>query len=74
METPLQKNHKKPPLVKLENITTADFRRLLGRLKGAENIKNIDHKRSVLAEISQDLTACQARFFRTNSARPKPEN
>ncbi|HDL4661632.1 TPA: ATP-dependent RNA helicase HrpA, partial [Mannheimia haemolytica] len=63
METPLQKNHKKPPLVKLENITTADFRRLLGRLKGAENIKNIDHKRSVLAEISQDLTACQARFF-----------
>ncbi len=63
METPLQKNHKKTPLVKLENITTADFRRLLARLKGAENIKNEENKRSVLAEISQDLTACQAHFF-----------
>ncbi|RRN01020.1 ATP-dependent RNA helicase HrpA [Bibersteinia trehalosi] len=63
MTDKLQKNHKKPPLVKLENITTADFRRLLARLKGAENIKNEENKRSVLAEISQDLTACQARFF-----------
>ncbi|WP_429945914.1 ATP-dependent RNA helicase HrpA [Bibersteinia trehalosi] len=63
MTDKLQKNHKKPPLVKLENITITDFRRLLGRLKGAENIKNEENKRSVLAEISQDLTACQARFF-----------
>ncbi|AHG86147.1 ATP-dependent RNA helicase [Bibersteinia trehalosi USDA-ARS-USMARC-190] len=63
MTDKLQKNHKKPPLVKLENVTTADFRRLLGRLKGAENIKNEENMRSVLAEISQDLTACQARFF-----------
>ncbi|AHG84345.1 ATP-dependent RNA helicase [Bibersteinia trehalosi USDA-ARS-USMARC-189] len=63
MTDKLQKNHKKPPLVKLENITIADFRRLLARLKGAENIKNEENKRSVLAEISQDLAACQARFF-----------
>lgn len=63
MTDKLQKNHKKSPLVKLENITIADFRRLLARLKGAENIKNEENKRSVLAEISQDLTACQARFF-----------
>ncbi|WP_064318048.1 ATP-dependent RNA helicase HrpA [Bibersteinia trehalosi] len=62
MTDKLQKNHKKTPLVKLENITIADFRRLLARLKGAENIKNEENKRSVLAEISQDLTACQARF------------
>ncbi|QIM66869.1 ATP-dependent RNA helicase HrpA [Mannheimia granulomatis] len=59
----LHKNQKNQPLVKLENITTSDYRRLLSRLKGAENIKNEANKRSVLAEISQDLTACQARFF-----------
>ncbi|EXI62927.1 RNA helicase [Mannheimia granulomatis] len=59
----MQKNQKNQPLVKLENITTSDYRRLAARLKGAENIKNEANKRSVLAEISQDLTACQARFF-----------
>ncbi|QLB14484.1 ATP-dependent RNA helicase HrpA [Mannheimia granulomatis] len=59
----LQKNKKNQPLVKLENITTSDYRRLSARLKGAENIKNEVNKRSVLAEISQDLATCQARFF-----------
>lgn len=59
----LQKNKKNQPLVKLENITTSDYRRLSARLKGAENIKNEANKRSVLAEISQDLATCQARFF-----------
>ncbi|QLB19207.1 ATP-dependent RNA helicase HrpA [Mannheimia granulomatis] len=59
----LQKNKKNQPLVKLENITTSDYRRLSARLKGAENIKNEANKRSVLAEISQDLATCQDRFF-----------
>ncbi|QLD33285.1 ATP-dependent RNA helicase HrpA [Mannheimia varigena] len=63
MKKNLRKNEQNQPLVKLENITTSDFRRLLGRLKGAENIKNEANKRSVLDEILQDLTACQARFF-----------
>ncbi|QHB18188.1 ATP-dependent RNA helicase HrpA [Mannheimia pernigra] len=56
-------NTHKQPLIKLENITTTDFRRLLSRLKGAENIKKEAHKRSVLDEILQDLNACQARFL-----------
>ncbi|MEG9532358.1 ATP-dependent RNA helicase HrpA [Mannheimia indoligenes] len=63
MKKNLRKNEENQSLVKLENITTSDFRRLLGRLKGAENIKNEANKRSVLDEILQDLTACQARFF-----------
>ena len=56
MKKNLRKNEQNQPLVKLENITTSDFRRLLGRLKGAENIKNEANKRSVLDEILQDLT------------------
>ncbi|AHG75310.1 ATP-dependent RNA helicase [Mannheimia varigena USDA-ARS-USMARC-1296] len=67
MKKNLRKNEQNQPLVKLENITTSDFRRLLGRLKGAENIKNEDNKRSVLDEILQDLTVCQARFFARQS-------
>lgn len=63
MKKNLRKNEQNQPLVKLENITTSDFRRLLGRLKGAENIKNEANKRSVLDQILQDLTDCQARFF-----------
>ncbi|QLB45039.1 ATP-dependent RNA helicase HrpA [Mannheimia pernigra] len=63
MKEKLPKNTHKQPLIKLENITTTDFRRLLSRLKGAENIKKEAHKRSVLDEILQDLNACQARFL-----------
>lgn len=63
MKEKLPKNTHKQPLIKLDNITTTDFRRLLSRLKGAENIKKEAHKRSVLDEILQDLNACQARFL-----------
>lgn len=63
MKEKLPKNTHKQPLIKLDNITTTDFRRLLARLKGAENIKSEVNKRSVLDEILQDLNACQARFL-----------
>ncbi|QLB20165.1 ATP-dependent RNA helicase HrpA [Vespertiliibacter pulmonis] len=67
----IQKNHKNTPLTaeqqvllsQLQNLTILDNRRLNGRIRGLSHIKNENNRQKVIAEIEQDLTACQAYYF-----------